>query len=294
MTKGSLWVGSTRWRVIGLAVLAAALAGCTTLRESRGGPGQRLDPWENWNRKVFNFNEDVDKAVLKPVATVYADVVPQPVRRGVSNFFSNFADAWSAINNMLQGKFEAGFEDATRVGVNTLFGLFGILDVASEMGLEHHYEDFGQTLGRYGVGAGAYLVLPILGPSSVRDAAVQPLDRLASPPAFFDGTKTQIGFSLLQIINTRASLLGATRVIDDISLDKYTFVRDAYLQRRRSLVFDGDAPETPAAPEAAASAAAGAAAGNVAPPAAATAASTPPLPGAAPATPSRAPASAPA
>ena len=147
------------------AVLVAALAGCTTIRESRGGPGQRLDPWENWNRKVFDFNESVDKKVLKPVATTYTDVVPQPVRRGVSNFFANFADAWSAVNNMLQGKFELGFEDVTRVGTNTIFGLFGILDVASEMGLDHHYEDFGQTLGRYGVGAGAYVVLPILGPS---------------------------------------------------------------------------------------------------------------------------------
>jgi phospholipid-binding lipoprotein MlaA len=264
------------------AAMVVALDGCTTIRESRGGPGQRLDPWENWNRKVFNFNEDVDKAILRPVATVYADVVPQPVRRGVSNFFSNFADAWSAINNMLQGKFELGFEDMTRVGANTLFGLFGILDVASEMGLDHHYEDFGQTLGRYGVGAGAYVVLPVLGPSTVRDAAAMPLDRLASPPAFFDGTGTQIGLSLLQIVNTRSSLLGATRVIDDISLDKYTFVRDAYLQRRRSLVFDGDVPETPAAPEQAASAAAGAAAGNVAPPASATAASAPPAPASAP------------
>ena len=262
------------------AVLAVvvALAGCQTLREGRGGPGQRLDPWENWNRKVFNFNEDLDRKVLKPVATVYSDIVPQPVRRGVSNFFNNFADAWSAINNMLQGKFELGFEDATRVGANTLFGLFGILDVASEMGLDHHYEDFGQTLGRYGVGAGAYLVLPVLGPSTVRDAAAMPVDRLATPPAFFDGTGTQLGLTLLQIVNTRSSLLGATRVIDEISLDKYTFVRDAYLQRRRSLVFDGEAPETPAAPEPAASAAAGAAAGNLAPPAAATAASAPPPP----------------
>ncbi|MGZ5894528.1 MAG: MlaA family lipoprotein [Caldimonas sp.] len=258
--------------------IAVALAGCQTIREGRGGPGQRLDPWENWNRKVFNFNEDLDRAVLKPVATAYSNVVPQPVRRGVSNFFSNFADAWSAINNMLQGKIELGFEDATRVGANTLFGLFGILDVASEMGLDHHYEDFGQTLGRYGVGAGAYVVLPLLGPSTVRDAAALPLDRLATPPAFFDGTGTQIGLTVLQIVNTRSSLLGATRVIDDISLDKYTFIRDAYLQRRRSLVFDGDAPETPAAPEEAASAAAGAAAGNVAPPAAATAASAPPAP----------------
>jgi phospholipid-binding lipoprotein MlaA len=265
------------------AVVAVALVGCTTIQAARGGPGQRLDPWENWNRKVFNFNEDVDKAVLKPVATAYTNVIPQPVRRSVGNFFSNFADAWSAINNMLQGKFEAGFEDVTRVGANTLFGLFGILDVASEMGLDHHYEDFGQTLGRYGVGAGAYVVLPILGPSSVRDAAAIPVDRLASPPAFFDGTGTQIGLTVLQIVNTRAGLLGATRVIDDIALDKYTFVRDAYLQRRRSLVFDGDVPETPAAPEDAASGTAGAAAGNLAPPATATPASAPEKAGSAPA-----------
>jgi phospholipid-binding lipoprotein MlaA len=273
--KCSLRLGSPSWRVAMLAVVVAALAGCATIREGRAGPGQRLDPWENWNRKVFNFNEGVDNAVLKPVATFYSDVVPQPVRRSVTNFFSNFADAWSAINNMLQGKFALGFEDATRVGANTLFGLGGILDVASEMGLEHHYEDFGQTLGRYGVGAGAYVVLPILGPSTVRDTAATPLDRLATPPAFFDGTGTQVGLTLLQIVNTRAELLGATRVIDDIALDKYTFVRDAYLQRRRSLVFDGNEPETPAPPEEAASAAAGAAAGNLAPPAAATPASGP-------------------
>ncbi|MGZ5215117.1 MAG: MlaA family lipoprotein [Caldimonas sp.] len=269
-----------------LGACACALTGCTTIQAARGGPGQRLDPWEKWNRKVFNFNEDVDRAVLKPVATTYTNVVPQPVRRGVGNFFSNFADAWSAINNMLQGKFEAGFEDATRVGANTLFGLFGVLDVASEMGLEHHYEDFGQTLGRYGVGAGAYVVLPILGPSTVRDAAAIPVDRIASPPAFFEGTRTQIGLTLLQIINTRAGLLGATRVIDDISLDKYTFVRDAYLQRRRSLVFDGDVPETPPEPDDAASDAAGAAAGNLAPPASATPASAP-VPAQAGSTPAR-------
>lgn len=265
------------------AVLALALAGCTTIQAARGGPGQRLDPWEKWNRKVFNFNEGVDKAVLKPVATAYTDVIPQQVRRSVGNFFSNFADAWSAINNMAQGKFEAGFEDATRVGANTLFGLFGILDVASEMGLDHHYEDFGQTLGRYGVGAGAYVVLPILGPSSVRDAAAIPVDRLASPPAFFNGTATQVGLTTLQIINTRAGLLGATRVIDDIALDKYTFVRDAYLQRRRSLVFDGDVPQTPADSSDAASDAAGAAGGNPAPPASAPPASAPSTAGSAPA-----------
>ncbi len=252
--------------LLAAAQLLFAAVGCATIDAARGGPGQRLDPWESWNRKVFNFNEDVDRAVLKPVATVYTDIVPQPLRRGVSNFFSNFADAWSAVNNVLQGKIALAFEDATRVGANTLFGLGGILDVASEMGLDHHYEDFGQTLGRYGVGAGAYVVLPVLGPSTVRDAAALSVDRLASPPAFFDGTRTQIGLTLLQIVNTRSGLLGATRVIDDIALDKYTFVRDAYLQRRRSLVFDGDVPETPASVDSAASDPAAAAGTNLAAP----------------------------
>jgi phospholipid-binding lipoprotein MlaA len=237
-----------------VAGLVVALAACTTIREVRGGPGQRLDPWENWNRKVFNFNEDLDNALLKPVATAYSDVLPQPVRRGITNFFANFADAWSAINNMLQGKIELGFEDVTRVMANTLFGLAGVLDVASEMGLERHYEDFGQTLGRYGIGAGAYVVLPVLGPSSVRDAGALVLDLRATPAIIANGTKTSIGFGLLQLVNTRAGLLGATRVIDEISLDKYTFIRDAYLQRRRSLVFDGNEPETLAPAEDAASA----------------------------------------
>ena len=260
---------SVAFRGVALCVVAAALAGCGTVRDARGGPGQKLDPWENWNRKVFNFNEDVDRAVLRPVANTYVDVVPQPIRRGVGNFFANFADAWSAVNNILQGKIQAGLDDATRVGVNSTFGLFGFLDVATEMGLEHHYEDFGQTLGRYGVGPGAYIVLPILGPSTVRDTAALPVNRLASAPAFFSPTSAALGLTGVQIVNTRADLLGATRVIDDIALDKYTFVRDAYLQRRRSLVFDGEPPEVPASDAGAATDAAGAAAGNLAPPAAA-------------------------
>ena len=258
-----------RWlRLLGFgAACVVALSGCGTIDQARGGPGQRLDPWEKWNRKVFNFNEDVDRTVLKPVANGYVNVVPQPLRRGVSNFFNNFADAWSSINNILQGKIQTGLEDATRVGANTLFGLGGLLDVASEMGLDRHFEDFGQTLGHYGVGAGAYIVIPVLGPSTVRDAAALPVDRLASPPAFFNGTRTQIALTGLQIVNTRAGLLGATTVIDDIALDKYTFVRDAYLQRRRSLVFDGDPPDLPTPPDNAASGPAAGAA-NLAQPAA--------------------------
>lgn len=232
-------------RVAALALLMASVlltVGCATVREARGGPGQRLDPWENWNRKVFAFNEGLDENVLKPVATAYSNVVPQPVRRGVDNFFGNFADAWSAVNNLLQGKVTAGLSDVMRVGTNTVFGLFGLLDVASEAGMERHYEDFGQTLGTWGVGAGAYVVWPVLGPSTVRESAAMPLDLSVSPALIFDGGASKYGISALRLVNARAGLLGASRVLDDIALDKYTFVRDAYLQRRRSLVFDGEPP----------------------------------------------------
>ncbi len=229
--------------------LVLGLGGCVTtttlIKDARGGPGARLDPWENWNRKVFAFNEGLDKNFLKPVATAYAKVVPQFVRRGVDNFFANAADGWSAINNALQGKGEPAFNDMVRFGTNSVFGIFGILDIASEFGLEHHYEDFGQTLGRWGFGAGAYLVWPLIGPSTVRDTIAMPLDRSASPALYVSDGRYQFGVVGLQIINTRAKLLGASEVIDDIALDKYTFIRDAYLQRRNSLVFDGDAPESP-------------------------------------------------
>jgi len=228
-----------------LAAVAAGLAGCTTIQQARGGPGQKLDPWENFNRKVFAFNEGLDTHLLKPVATAYVNVVPQPVRISVGNFFGNIRDAWSGVNNLLQGKFQKAADDMTRVGTNTLFGMFGAIDVATEMGLDHQYEDFGQTLGRWGFGAGAYLVIPVLGPSTVRDAAALPLDVSASPAWLINDGSTKLGIATLSLVNTRASLLGATNVIDEISLDKYTFVRDAYLQRRRSLVFDGDVPEQP-------------------------------------------------
>ncbi len=238
-----------------LLVAALLLTGCSTIREARGGPGQKLDPWESWNRKVFKFNEDLDTAILKPVATTYSDVVPQPVRSGVDNFFGNFADAWSSINNFLQGKFALGFQDMMRFGTNTVFGLFGVMDVAREMGIDHQYEDFGQTLGHWGVGAGAYVVWPVLGPSTVRESFALPLDRGASPALIFHDGASKYSITTLQIINTRANLLGASRVLDDIALDKYTFVRDAYLQRRRSLVYDGDEPSAkePAEPAPAAS-----------------------------------------
>jgi phospholipid-binding lipoprotein MlaA len=232
-------------RVLSLlaAIALTLLAGCTTIQAARGGPGQKLDPWEDWNRKVFAFNERLDVKVIKPVATAYSNVVPELVRDGVGNFFGNVADAWSAGNNLLQGKVEAAALDLTRFSTNTVFGILGVFDVASEMGIDRRYEDFGQTLGHWGVGAGAYVVWPLLGPSTIRESLALPLDRSVSPALVINNGGAQAGITALQIINLRASLLGASNVLDDIALDKYTFLRDAYLQRRRSLTFDGDPPD---------------------------------------------------
>lgn len=243
------------FRAAAACVAAATLLGCATTGAPAGevaGGGLSVgvkahprDPWEGWNRGVFAFNEGLDDLVLRPVATVYRDFVPQFVRTGVNNVFNNFADAWGAVNSLLQGKPEAALTDVMRFALNTSFGLLGLLDIATEAGMEPSREDFGQTLGRWGLGAGPYLVLPLLGPSSLRDASALPADVYASPTAVVDGETAEWGWRALNIVNRRANLLGATKVLDDIALDKYTFVRDAYLARRRSLVYDGDPPELP-------------------------------------------------
>ena len=232
-----------RAAIAGSLALAAALGACSTFGAKT--EGQKLDPWEPWNRKVFSFNEGLDAALLKPAATAYSQFVPQLVRQGVGNFFGNAADAWSFVNNMLQGRAEAAGKDLVRFGTNTVFGLGGVIDVASEMGLYHQYEDFGQTLGRWGVGAGAYIVWPLLGPSTVRESFAMPFDRAVSPALIINDGASQFALAGLQIINTRADFLGASRVLDDIALDKYTFIRDAYLQRRRSLLSASDEPGLP-------------------------------------------------
>lgn len=228
-------------RLVATALLASSLglsSGCSTFGAKAAG--DKLDPWEKWNRKVFAFNEGLDEKVLKPVATAYSNIVPRPIRRGIDNFFGNAADAWSGVNNLLQGKVSNGLHDFVRFGTNTVFGLGGFLDVASEFGLDHQYEDFGQTLGRWGVKSGPYIVWPLLGPSTLRESFAMPLDRSVSPAlVFHDGTYIW-SITALQVINARSNLLGASRVVDDIALDKYTFIRDAYLQRRRSLTFDGE------------------------------------------------------
>lgn len=230
---------NTRRRQAAAATLAAALllGGCATT-----GPATPGDPWEGFNRKVFAFNEAVDEAVLRPVAETYRDTVPQLVRTGVSNFLGNIGDVWSAANHFLQGKAQTGLEQTMRFLTNTLFGLGGLLDPASEMGLKRHSEDFGQTLGRWGFGPGPYLVLPLLGPSSVRDGIGRVPDMAASPSNLFDDSKANTLTTVLTVVDARASLLGVTGLADRVSLDKYSFFRQGYLARRQDAVYDGAPP----------------------------------------------------
>ncbi len=234
----------------GVRVLMCAvgfvLAGCAS------GPGANpRDPLESMNRGIYEFNDAVDSAFLRPVATAYNNVTPRPVRTGVNNFFSNLSDISSVINNLLQIKPKEAVETFFRVGVNTLMGLGGVLDVASEMGLEPHREDFGQTLGRWGMPTGPYLVLPILGPSTLRDTASLRADTLVNPVYNVEHIRSRNSLLLLNAVDTRAGLLRAGKVLDEAALDKYSFTRDVYLQKRRNDVYDGSPPDedAPAEPE---------------------------------------------
>lgn len=254
-------------RTLALMALMLGLAGCQTVKgvgnrveravdKVMGSKGQRMDPWENWNRKVFAFNEKLDATVLKPVATAYSEIVPSPIRTGIDNFFGNIGDAWSAVNLVLQGRFKAGVEQGMRFAVNSTLGLAGVLDIATEAGLEKNSQDFGKTLGHWGMGTGAYVVWPLFGPSSVRDSLALPVDWQASPARVFDDGRKKVVITTLNIVNTRANFLRAGEMLEGIALDKYTFYRDAYLQRRGSFDDDdevevlvtgnGDAAATPA------------------------------------------------
>ncbi len=211
------------------------LGGCA----STGNP---QDPIEPINRGIYQFNDGLDKAVLKPVAEVYRDALPQFVRTGVSNFFSNINDVLVALNNLLQGKIQDAVSDAGRVVVNSTAGILGVIDVATEIGLEKHNEDFGQTLGRWGFGDGPYLVLPFFGPSNLRDALARLVDYRIDPITYVDPSRDRNQLWLARIINRRAELLDTSKILETAALDPYEFVRDAYLQRRRNLVYDGSPP----------------------------------------------------
>ncbi len=223
------------WRRPGLALLiSAALAGCAT------SPNPK-DPFENFNRAMFTFNDTVDQAALKPAATAYKKVLPSFVQTGVGNFFGNLADVWTAVNNMLQGKGADGFSDVTRVALNSTFGILGLFDIASEAGLQKHNKDFGMTLGYWGVEAGPYLMLPLLGPSTLRDTTALPLDFYGDLWSYkYPVYLRNIG-TAVRAVDKRAALLDASNLMEDAALDRYDFVRDSYLQRRESRIFDGEA-----------------------------------------------------
>ncbi len=232
------------WRMCLAAWVLAFLGGCAA---TPGGDPR--DPFEGFNRGVAKFNESIDKVVIRSLASAYVDVVPQVARTGVANFFGNLQDAWSAVNSGLQLKGQAAAENLMRFGVNTVFGVFGLFDVATEMRIERHREDFGQTLGRWGVPTGPYLVLPVLGPSTLRDALALPIDRAGSIVAGLDNVSTRNVLMALDIVDARARLLGVAAMVEEAALDKYTFVRDVYLQRCSSEIYDGNVPVEPDPPK---------------------------------------------
>ncbi len=229
-----------RRRALLAGVVVAVLAGCATTAPP--GPPVAHDPWEAWNRRVFAFNERVDEAVVRPVATVYRDHVPQILRTWIGNVFGNFRDAWSVVNHALQGKVHDTFHMGMRVVINTGFGLGGLLDIASEAGLDRRSEDFGQTLGRWGMPPGPYVELPLLGPSTLRDTAGLALDLQVTPASLVAAGEPRVGTVVLGFVHTRSTLLDATQLLDTIALDRYQFTRDAHLARRRNLVYDGNPP----------------------------------------------------
>ena len=201
------------------------------------------DPWESMNRSVASFNDKIDDNVLKPVATGYRNVVPDLIQTGVRNVFNNFADMWSTVNNLLQLKPTNTVESLGRVIVNTVFGIYGIFDVASYIKLERHPEDFGQTLGYWGVPNGPYLVLPLFGPSTLRDGASLPVDFAVSPTKLIGDIPTRNEVFALRLVSKRSELLKSGNMLEQASIDKYSFTRDAYLQYRRSQIYDGNPPD---------------------------------------------------
>lgn len=222
-------------------VLLASLffSGCATQNNK--------DPLDGMNRGIYKFNDMADKSVIKPVAKAYKTVTPSPVRKGVNNFFSNLGMLTTIVNDLLQLKFSHAFTDTGRFVINSTFGVLGVFDLASMDGIEHRREDFGQTLGHWGIGTGPYLVLPFLGASNVRDFAGLVVDTATTDPITYTHNIGEIRLHnqirTAQFINLRTELLVAGDLVNEASLDPYAFVRDAYLQRRASLVQDGIVPD---------------------------------------------------
>jgi phospholipid-binding lipoprotein MlaA len=233
---------SWRTRAGGLAAgcALAGIAGCASVPPDAGK--NPADPWERMNRQVFDFNDRLDRALIKPAAQAYTTVVPRPVRSCVGNVFANLGEVTNITNALLQGKPTDAAVDTCRLVLNSTIGVLGCFDVANSMGLERNKQDFGLTLGKWGFQPGAYLVIPLLGPSTVRDALGEIPDYWTDPVSYITPTRdrylTEAGYA----VDRRSQLLDATKLVDEIALDKYVFTRDAYLQRRRNRVYDGNPP----------------------------------------------------
>ncbi|MDJ0738767.1 MAG: MlaA family lipoprotein [Gammaproteobacteria bacterium] len=226
-----------KWAIVVLVGATLGLAGCAT-----GPDADPADPLEPYNRAAYSFNDLLDRAMLEPLAQGYNYVTPEPVNKSVTNFFDNLRDIRSAINNLLQFKIGRAFSDVGRVGINSTIGILGLMDVASNMNLPSYKEDFGQTLGVWGFESGPFIVLPFLGPSTARDGVGLVVDWFTDPLNYIEDDTVAWGLRGLNIVDTRADLLNASRVVDQGALDPYAFIRDSYLQRRENQVYDGNPP----------------------------------------------------
>jgi len=236
--------------ITSLLFILTLLSACATVE----GPADPNDPFESYNRSIYIFNDNVDKYVLKPAAEGYDAITPDPMQKSISNFFSNLDDVLVLVNDLLQFKLLQAASDTGRLIINTTFGLFGLIDWASDIGLEKHNEDFGQTLGYWGVPSGPYFVLPFIGPSTIRDTSGLAVDSTYFDPIYKEvhesfppprrENKTAVwGMTIVKTVDIRAKLLKAEKILDEAALDRYTFIREAYLQRRQSRVHDGHPPE---------------------------------------------------
>jgi len=232
------------YRITGLLLLLALVSGCASVPDEYRDP---RDPLESYNRGMHKFNRVVDNAITKPIAKGYKAITPDPLDRGITNFFNNIADVTSAVNNLLQFKLSRAGSDVGRLVVNTTVGILGFFDVATNMGLPSYKEDMGQTFGYWGDVSSPYLVLPLLGPSTLRDTVGLVGDVFTSPLYNVEKNRVYWGLIALNVVDTRADLLTAGKILEEAAVDPYIFLRDAYLQRRRNQIFDGNPPPDPEA-----------------------------------------------
>ena len=224
-------------RLLAATLVLLALAGCASTDATKNNG----DPYENVNRKVYSFNDTLDKNFVEPVAKKYAQYTPNPIRNSITNFFDNTGYLSTIANDLLQGKIQQSAQDSGRFLVNSTIGIGGLFDPATSMGLKQNNEDLGQTFGKWGAKEGAYLMLPLMGPSSFRDVGSPVMDMFLNPLTYFASVVT-IPAGIVSAVNTRANLLDATRIRDQAALDPYTFVREAWRQQREYDIYDGNPP----------------------------------------------------